>query len=958
MEPKQPVFRLKEILEDIEPKFLLSSIQYSELLVDEVESTVVVSADSMKKISLAPGPILSLPKVSPEAHAYVMFTSGSTGRPKGAVLQHGGYLASLKSCWMNDTSIGPGTMALQSSSYAWSVCIIEVMCSLWSGACLCIPSDHTKLNDFPAVFNDMQITWAVLSPSIIKSVQPELAPSLRSLILAGEPVSKEVVSKWASERTKVWVAWAATECLVICRPENFTAGSNVQNLGPCQGLCRVVDVKNPDRQVPIGAVGEIVIHAPWLADGYLKAPEKTTRTFLDRPDWLHGVPSSYGSRWYRAGDLVRQNADGSLMLAGRGDNMVKIRGQRFDMSEVERNLAADDGIRNSLPVLPKVGMCKHRLVAVVALHQFTTIGSEAEKGFSILKGSEMETAGFWVSQFRDILAKRLPSYAIPTIWVMVKSIPLTITGKIDRIAVKRFVERMDVDTYEEVATLGIKRDPPVTAMEKRLQGIWGSVLDLPLDKIGRNQSFIGLGGDSILAMIVGAKCRSENLNLRVEDILKLGSISEIALHTTPIGQATDEETAVAEKYNELRKFIKGQLHEVGVTDSANVKDAYPCSPMQQGMLLSKARLTGDYNTSTIYELVPRTPGSALSINSLREAWQQVVNRHSSLRTFFVESVSQSGSFDQVVLQKYDTTTTTTTLDCITPDSIDDVIQIFNYSRPLSYGSARPPHNFTILPTKTGKLFCRLDVEHTLVDGMSLALIVRDLNLAYHGRLTRDQPPSYSSYIASLQQVVCSVDNRYWKSYLEGMNPCLLPNLTYRLSRDPPKSESRSLKVQINNPHHLLKFCQSQDLTLSALFRAIWGLILRRYTGSDEVCFGFITSGRDIPVNGIGEIVGTFINMLVCRMKLEDSTPFKSIVATAQADYLASLPHQHASLAQIQHVLGLNGQQLFNTSMTVLKEVPLSSGDGSSFSINSIHEFSPNEVSFILKSTSGYSDKRF
>ncbi|OKL58374.1 hypothetical protein UA08_06365 [Talaromyces atroroseus] len=893
VDPTQPVFRLKEIVEDIEPKFLLSSAQYAELLADVVETCVVVSQSSMKKISSSPGPILSLPKVSADAHAYVLFTSGSTG-------------------------------------------------ALWCGACLCIPSDHTKLNDFAGIFNDMGITWAILSPSIIKSVQPEVAPSLRNLVLCGEPVSKEVISKWASRRTKVWVFWGSTESVAICRPDHFTADSDVQNLGPCKGVCRVVDINNPDLQVPIGAVGEIVIHSPWIAEGYLRDPERTARTFLDRPDWLNGIPSAYGSRWYRVGDLVRQNSDGTLMLAGRKDNMIKIRGQRIDMSEIERNLASDDGIRNSLPVLPKVGICKHRLVSVIALHQFSPTNNETTSDINILRGSELQAAASWVSNFRERLAERLPSYAIPTIWVMVKSIPLTITGKIDRLSVKQFVERMDVDTYEEVSMLGVKREPPVTAMEKRLQSIWSSVLGLPLDKIGRNQTFISLGGDSTLAMILVAKCRSSNLNVRVEDIMKLGTISEIAQHAIPATHMTDEEATATENYDQLRNFIKDQLHQVGVTDLAEVEDAYPCSPMQQGMILSKARLTGDYNTSTIHEIVPRVPGSSLSSASLRQAWQRVVDRHSSLRTFFVESVSQSGSFDQVVLRKYDIQETTTILETVASDSKEDVVKTFKTSRPGPYRKTRPPHNFTILPTTSGRLFFRLNVEHTVVDGTSIAVIVRDLNLAYNNNLPMEPPALYSSYIASLQRVVPGVDSRYWKGYLDGMNPCLLPNLTYSLSRTPPKAETQSLVVDIKDPHHLLKFCQSQDITLSALFRAIWGLVLQKYTGSDDVCFGYITSGRDIPVDGIDELVGTLINMLVCRMKFENSLPFRSMIATSQADYLASLYHQHASLAQIHHELGLYGQRLFNTSMTVLKEPPRSWEDGSSYTIRKIHQFSPDE----------------
>src|SRR6187402_2616085 len=112
------------------------------------------------------------------------------------MLQHGGYLSALL-CWIEGTNLGPGTHVLQSSSYAWSVCIIEVISSLWHGACLCIPSDFSKQNALTEVFDDMRITWAILSPSIIKTVQRESVQHLESLILCGEPVSKEVVSKWA-----------------------------------------------------------------------------------------------------------------------------------------------------------------------------------------------------------------------------------------------------------------------------------------------------------------------------------------------------------------------------------------------------------------------------------------------------------------------------------------------------------------------------------------------------------------------------------------------------------------------------------------------------------------------------------------------------------------------------------------------------------------------------------------
>ncbi|KFY06569.1 hypothetical protein V492_07948 [Pseudogymnoascus sp. VKM F-4246] len=937
----QPILRIKDIIKDVEPQFLLSSNKHSALLADSVKTTVIVSKEGLEKLSSRSVLSPSLPKVSSKDVAYVIYTSGSTGRPKGAMLPHGGFLSSLIR-WFEDTPLGPGSMALQASSYAWTVSIIETICSLWKGACLCVPSDHSRQNEFASVFNEMKITWAILSPSIIKTVPVESVQYLRSLILCGEPVSQEIAERWSSERTKVWVCWGATEAPIFTRTECFTPGTDIQNLGYCRPLCRIVEVGNHERLVPVGAVGEIVIHAPWSSIGYLNDPEKTAAKFLDRPDWLNGQPSSYGSRWFKVGDLVRQNSDGTLVLAGRGDNMVKIRGQRFDMSEVENHLAGDDKIRNSLPILPKVGICKQRLVAVISLHEFCSKADDNGKGeIAILKGQEMQKAATWLSAFRGSLSKRIPSYMIPTIWIMVQSIPLTITGKIDRVTLKRFVEKMDVKTFDDVSMLGVEREAPTTPMEKRLQKIWAEILHLPVDKIGRNQTFISLGGDSILAMIVGSRCRDKNLSLRAQDILKFGTIAELASHTATIEETTQDELVMSAQFKRLRASIKSQLHRVGVTNIANIEDAYPCSPMQQGLLLSKARLTGDYNTSHTYEIVPH-PGATPCIKKLKDSWQQVVDRHSSLRTFFVESALQAGSFDQVVLQKYNSADSVITHECGVIEQAEDAILMFKDKQLKPYENGRPPHSLTILHTGSNRLFFRMDIEHTLVDGRSIAIIMRDLIAAYDGDLELRAANSYSSYAAILQHVDSGIDNKYWKTYLDGMHPCVLPDLSHSSSRKPQESRPQSLAVKIENPEHLLKFCQSQGITLSALFRTIWGLVLRAYTGSDEVCFGFITSGRDVPIQGVNDTVGTFINMLVCRMNLAKSNNLKDIISAAHSDYLSSLPHQHASLAQIQHQLGLQGQRLFNTAMTVLKQDPQAPRANPLVDFNLIHEWSLTE----------------
>lgn len=175
-----------------------------------MKKTVVVSRSSLEELSIWSHELPELPVVDHTSIAYIMYTSGSTGRPKGAMLQHGGYLSALL-CWIDGTNLVPGQRALQSSSYAWSPCIIEAMGVLWRGACLCVPSDYEKQNALTEVFEDMHITWAILSPSICKTVEREKVRHLETLILCGEPVSKEVVSSWASNQTKVWVAWAVRQ---------------------------------------------------------------------------------------------------------------------------------------------------------------------------------------------------------------------------------------------------------------------------------------------------------------------------------------------------------------------------------------------------------------------------------------------------------------------------------------------------------------------------------------------------------------------------------------------------------------------------------------------------------------------------------------------------------------------------------------------------------------------------
>jgi hypothetical protein len=212
-----------------------------------------------------------------------------------------------------------------------------------------------------------------------------------------------------------------------------------------------------------------------------------------------------------------------------------------------------------------------------------------------------------------------------------------------------------------------------------------------------------------------------------------------------------------------------------------------------------------------------------------------------------------------------------------------------------------------------------------MDAASMGLIIRDFTLAYEGKLPDGPGATYSQYIKYIQARPLHISIDFWKNYLADIRPCHFPTTQIVAQETAASKELKTLKVPLGLTGEVLqKFCSTNGVTAANIVQAVWGLVLRAYTGSDDVCFGYLSSGRDIAVDGIEEVVGPLINMLVCRL---DASPLSRVVQLVQQvrkNYLASLEHQHCSLADIQHELKLSGQRLFNTIVSVQRGASASS----------------------------------
>lgn len=365
----------------------------------------------------------------------------------------------------------------------------------------------------------------------------------------------------------------------------------------------------------------------------------------------------------------------------------------------------------------------------------------------------------------------------------------------------------------------------------------------------------------------------------------------------------------------LHTLLQGRLPTLGWSEK-DLEDAYPCSPLQQGLLVSQAKSSGSYDIQFSWEILSpsRSADVTVDLDQLDLAWQKVIEQHSTLRTLFAESVTGNGIYDQIVLKKF----RSSILQFGTKDYMDvDAFLSREVSLPQMNGKVR--HQFSVWQD-FAKTVCTLDISHALIDGGSIATLTRDLALAYDGKIINksSRDPVFREFIGYIQSQNIQTGLEYWKTFLESAEACYMPQLLDELELSKHGKQLHTMTLTLTETADSInRFCGANDATVSNLVQAVWAVVLRSYVGTDSVCFGYLTSGRDAPVQGIEYAVGSFINMLVCYAQIDENTTIRTLMGKIMSDFSQALLYQYCSLADIQHSLGFSGQQaLFNTGVSV------------------------------------------
>jgi amino acid adenylation domain-containing protein/non-ribosomal peptide synthase protein (TIGR01720 family) len=700
----------------------------------------------------------------PDSTAYVLFTSGSTGIPKGVVVPHAAICTSMKAHG-RVLGLGPTSRTFQFSAHTFDVSILEILTTLVFGGCVCIPSQHDRLNDTATVMTAQRANLAILTPSLVQSLGDAALPFLSTLCLAGEPADETLVQKWAGRVDVLMNGYGPTECAVLStlarreRNDGYPARTIGFGLG-CKTW--VVDRGNNNRLMPVGAIGELVIDGPIVGRGYLGNTSLTAESFISSDlAWAAGHSGSCSAaasrrQMYKTGDLVKYHHDGSLVFVGRKDGQVKLRGQRLELGEVEHNLVACSQVQHAIATVPNCGLYQGQLVAVITLHERFTDSdlNDADDSHDTVhlrpirppqtRRAEVQSQ---VASVAGLLSQRLPGYMVPERWAVVERLPILSSGKLDRRKVQAWVQEIDEQTNAELAVL---LSPPASAngeraggaaasgIEQKILAVWAKVLNKPEAQLGRDSAFAALGGDSLTALRAVAQCRAQGIRLTMQDMLRGDSLARVAGRAVPA-------TAPSRQHA-----------------PEQVDTPFALSPVQQMFFEYAPAGCNSWNQSIMLRVKRAAP--PLAPEDFELALEAVVRRHSMLRARFVRgsvgggdgdsnSNSQDGGRAWVQLTTADTRNAYLLTIHGAVDSLahaEAITAAAQQRLDITWGPLLAAEMMSL----AGEQLVFLAAHHLVVDLMSWRVIVQDLARALEtGVLPADAPLSFQAWCALQAQHV-------------------------------------------------------------------------------------------------------------------------------------------------------------------------------------------------------------
>ena len=820
LDPGYPQDRLSFMLRDSGARVLVTRAGLQQSLQGHAAAVLCVDRDAeeiAREGTAAPVTGLSAGNL-----AYVIFTSGSTGQPKGVMIEHRQVLnlsAALEQM-SGEREFGRPLSGSLNAPLSFDASVQQLV-MLLRGHTLCLIPDEMRrdgaaLKDF---LRSNRIDWFDCVPSQLKLLLEEglLAGEWSPPVVlpGGEAIDAETWKALAgAEQAEFYNVYGPTECTVdstSCRaravPDRPSIGRGLPNV-QLYVLDRALE------PVPVGVAGELYIAGAGVGRGYWNQPSLTAERFLPCP--FSGQASA---RMYKTGDLVRYRADGNLEFLGRVDFQVKIRGYRIELGEIEECLRQHEGVRDAAVVAREDGGARRLVAYWVAVAEPAPAPAD----------------------LRAYLARSLPDYMAPSVFVKLPAFPQTASGKVDRQALPE-PEAQRPDLEEGFAE-------PRTPAERTLAAIWKDLLRI--NKAGIRDNFFHLGGDSILSIQMIARAAREGLRLTPKQVFLTPTIERLAA-TAETAPAVDAEQGV-------------------VTGPA------PLTPIQHRFFESWSEVN-HFNQSVLLEA--RTP---ITPASMEVALQALLAHHDALRLRFEPAgegwrqwnagADSCPPFECMDLREF------------TPDEQRRAIEVKAAATQSALDIVHGPLLRVVWFELGENAPARLLVvaHHLAVDAVSWRVLMEDIVSAcmQAGRGERIQlPPKTTSYKAWAQRLVEEAESpelrqemEHWGA-LRGAAPVAL--LRDRAGEENLEASARNVRMALDaaETEALLKevprvyHTEINDALAAALAEALAG-----WTGQRHALIDMEGHGRDAVPRGcdVTRTVGWFTSIYPVRIELPGST---------------------------------------------------------------------------------------
>ncbi|MFE3316690.1 amino acid adenylation domain-containing protein [Nocardia sp. NPDC059195] len=781
-------------------------------------------------------------RLRPDHPAYLIFTSGSTGKPNGVAVTHAAIDNRLR--WMQHRyRLSADDVVVQKSPTGFDVSVWEFFWPLQVGARLVLaaPGGHRDPAYLRTLFAHEGVTTAHFVPSMLAVFVadcPIRASALRRVLCSGEALPAETVRlvRAAYPGVELHNLYGPTEAAVDVTSWECDSDATVVPIGAPVWNTSVYVLDAELRPVPVGAAGELYSAGVQLARGYLGRPALTAGRFVANP---YGP----GTRLYRTGDLARWRGDGNLEYLGRTDFQVKVRGLRIELGEIESALVAHEPITQA-----------------VCLARPTAHGGDELVGYVVAATGQTVD----VRAVRVALGRTLPEYMVPRTVVVLDAMPLGPNGKIDR-------DALPAPRYE---TQGSARAPR-TEVEHLLLAVFVDVLGRAEAKLGIDDGFFDMGGDSLLAARAVARINAAlpHAGIALGDLFEAATVADLAARLAMKSTNGDGPGAPPS----LLSYARAQAR----------PEMLPLSYAQQRLWFLNRfdRFSAMYNMPLAIRLT-----GALDPTVLHAALADVVRRHESLRTTFIYSGDANpsqviGSAEDAAARLSDELTAVE----VAPEDIDAQL-VADASTGFDL-AVEPPIRVALYRTRPSEHVLTVVLHHIACDGWSFEPLARDLVTAFDARrrgVAPDWSPlpvHYADYALWQRDTLGSADEPdsamrrqldYWCATLADIPEQLdLPTDRARPRVPSHRGGTYAFGIDADTRRGMAELAADSGASVFMVAHTALAILLARLSATTDVVIGTPIAGRGEAA--LDELVGMFVNTVVLRTEIDPSAGFDTVL---------------------------------------------------------------------------------